>query len=167
MKTTQELKELLYKNKTVADQQPDAIAEANAFCEGYKAFLNAAKTEREAAAYSEQLLKQAGYKPFVPGMALNAGDKVYLINRGKCVLAATIGERSMTEGFHLNIAHIDSPRLDLGGGGTIAKYVANRDIDTIDIGVPVLAMHSPFEVVSKADVYMAYRTFRAFCADAE
>lgn len=113
MKTTQELKELLYKNKTVADQQPDAIAEANAFCEGYKAFLNAAKTEREAAAYSEQLLKQAGYKPFVPGMALNAGDKVYLINRGKCVLAATIGERSMAEGFHLNIAHIDSPRLDL------------------------------------------------------
>ena len=89
MKTTQELKELLYKNKTVADQQPDAIAEANAFCEGYKAFLNAAKTEREAAAYSEQLLKQAGYKPFVPGMALNAGDKVYLINRSKCVLAAT------------------------------------------------------------------------------
>lgn len=113
MKTTQELKELLYKNKTVADQQPDAIAEANAFCEGYKAFLNAAKTEREAAAYSEQLLKQAGYKPFVPGMALNAGDKIYLINRSKCVLAATIGERSMAEGFHLNIAHIDSPRLDL------------------------------------------------------
>ena len=113
MKTTQELKELLYKNKTVADQQPDAIAEANAFCEGYKAFLNAAKTEREAAAYSAQLLKQAGYKPFVPGMALNAGDKVYLINRSKCVLAATIGERSMAEGFHLNIAHIDSPRLDL------------------------------------------------------
>ena len=113
MKTTQELKELLYKNKTVADQQPDAIAEANVFCEGYKAFLNAAKTEREAAAYSEQLLKEAGYKPFVPGMALNAGDKVYLINRGKCVLAATIGERSMAEGFHLNIAHIDSPRLDL------------------------------------------------------
>ena len=113
MKTTQELKELLYKNKTVADQQPDAIAETNAFCEGYKAFLNAAKTEREAAAYSEQLLKQAGYKPFVPSMTLNAGDKVYLINRSKCVLAATIGERSMAEGFHLNIAHIDSPRLDL------------------------------------------------------
>ena len=39
MKTTQELKELLYKNKTVADQQPDAIAEANTFCEGYKAFF--------------------------------------------------------------------------------------------------------------------------------
>ena len=63
-------------------------------------------TEREAAAYSEQLLKQAGYKPFVPGMALNTKKKNYLINRSKCVLAATIGERSMAEGFHLNIAHI-------------------------------------------------------------
>ena len=58
MKTTQELKELLYKNKTVADQQPDAIAEANAFCEGYKAFLNAAKTEREAAAYDEKAVEE-------------------------------------------------------------------------------------------------------------
>ena len=58
-------------------------------------------------------------------------------------------------------------RIDLGGGGTVAKYVANQEIDTIDIGVPVLSMHSPFEVVSKADVYMAYRTFKAFCEDAE
>ena len=54
-------------------------------------------------------------------------------------------------------------KIDLGGGGTIAKYVANRGIDTIDIGVPVLSMHSPFEVVSKADVYMAYLAFKAFC----
>ena len=60
MKTTQELKELLYKNKTVADQQPDAIAEANAFCEGYKAFLNAAKTEREAAIYAEKAAIENG-----------------------------------------------------------------------------------------------------------
>lgn len=58
-------------------------------------------------------------------------------------------------------------KLDLGGGGTVAKYVANQDIDTIDVGVPVLSMHSPFEIVSKADVYMAYRTFKAFCEDAE
>ena len=41
------------------------------------------------------------------------------------------------------------------------------DIDTIDIGVPVLSMHSPFEIVSKADVYMAYLTFKAFCEDAK
>ena len=54
-------------------------------------------------------------------------------------------------------------RLDLGGGGTIAKYVANRGIPVLDIGVPVLSMHSPFEVIHKTDLYMAYRTFSLFC----
>ena len=53
-------------------------------------------------------------------------------------------------------------RLDLGGGGTIAKYVANRGIPVIDIGVPVLSMHSPFEVIHKTDLYMAYRAFVLF-----
>ena len=55
-------------------------------------------------------------------------------------------------------------RVDLGGGGTVAKYIANHDIDTVDVGVPVLSMHSPFEVVSKGDVYMTYRAFCAFNA---
>ena len=58
-------------------------------------------------------------------------------------------------------------RLDLGGGGTIAKYVANRGIPVIDIGVPVLSMHSPFEVIHKTDLYMAYRTFSLFCQSAD
>jgi len=53
-------------------------------------------------------------------------------------------------------------RVDLGGGGTIAKYVANMNIDTVDLGVPVLSMHAPFEVVSKLDVYSAYKGFKAF-----
>ena len=48
-------------------------------------------------------------------------------------------------------------KVDLGGGGTIAKYMANRNIDTIDAGVPVLSMHAPFEVVSKFDCYMTYK----------
>ena len=48
-------------------------------------------------------------------------------------------------------------KVDQGGGGTIAKYMANRNIDTIDAGVPVLSMHSPFEVVSKFDCYMTYK----------
>ena len=56
MKTTEELKNLLYKNETVADAAPDAIAAAQDFCEGYKTFLDNAKTEREATAYSEKLL---------------------------------------------------------------------------------------------------------------
>ncbi len=53
-------------------------------------------------------------------------------------------------------------KVDVGGGGTVAKYIANMNVDTIDIGVPVISMHSPFEVVSKADVYEVYLAFRAF-----
>ena len=107
------LKNLLYKNESVADLAPETMAQADAFCEGYKKFLDNGKTEREACAYSEGLLKAAGYRPFVPGETLRPGDKIYWINRKKCVLAATIGKKSMAEGFHLNIAHIDAPRLDL------------------------------------------------------
>lgn len=104
---------MLYKNETVADAVPDAIAAAQDFCEGYKTFLDNAKTEREATAYSEKLLTAAGYQKFVPGTSYAPGTKVYTINREKCVLAATIGTKNLEEGFHLNIAHIDSPRLDL------------------------------------------------------
>lgn len=53
-------------------------------------------------------------------------------------------------------------KVDIGGGGTIAKYVSQRNIDTIDIGVPVLSMHSPFEVTSKLDIYHTYLAYKAF-----
>lgn len=56
-------------------------------------------------------------------------------------------------------------KVDQGGGGTIAKYVANMNVDVVDLGVPVLSMHAPFEIVSKLDVYMAYRAFYAFFMD--
>ena len=48
-------------------------------------------------------------------------------------------------------------KVDQGGGGTIAMYMANRNIETIDAGVPVLSMHAPYEVVSKFDCYMTYK----------
>lgn len=54
-------------------------------------------------------------------------------------------------------------KVDIGGGGTVAKFVANMNIDTVDLGVPVLSMHAPYEVISKADLYEAYRAFDAFC----
>ncbi|MBQ8416425.1 MAG: aminopeptidase [Clostridia bacterium] len=53
-------------------------------------------------------------------------------------------------------------KVDAGGGGTVAKYMANHNIDTIDMGVGVLSMHAPYEVISKVDLYEAYRAFRAF-----
>lgn len=56
-------------------------------------------------------------------------------------------------------------KVDIGGGGTVAKFVANLDVDTVDLGVPVLSMHAPWEIVSKIDVYMAYRAFYEFFLD--
>ena len=53
-------------------------------------------------------------------------------------------------------------KVDFGGGGTVAAYIANLDVDTIDVGVPVLSMHAPFEITAKTDVYAAYKAFEAF-----
>jgi aspartyl aminopeptidase len=53
-------------------------------------------------------------------------------------------------------------KVDAGGGGTVAMYIANHNIETVDLGVPVLSMHAPYEVVSKADVYSTYEAFVAF-----
>src|SRR5699024_2509387 len=58
-------------------------------------------------------------------------------------------------------------KVDQGGGGTVATYVASPNIATRDSGVPVLSMHSPFELVAKIDVYMAYNAFKAFNDSAE
>ncbi|MCQ2478856.1 MAG: aminopeptidase, partial [Clostridia bacterium] len=53
-------------------------------------------------------------------------------------------------------------RVDIGGGGTVAKYIASLGMDVIDLGVPVLSMHAPFETTSKLDIYMCYRTMYEF-----
>nr|MCR5168291.1 aminopeptidase [Oscillospiraceae bacterium] len=56
-------------------------------------------------------------------------------------------------------------KVDGGGGGTVAAYIANLDVETIDVGVPVLSMHAPYEIVSKLDVYMTYRAFSVFLSE--
>ena len=53
-------------------------------------------------------------------------------------------------------------KVDCGGGGTVAKYISKHNIDTIDLGVPVISMHAPCEVISKVDLYETYRAVRAF-----
>ena len=53
-------------------------------------------------------------------------------------------------------------RVDVGGGGTVAKFLANHNIDTVDLGVGVLSMHAPYELIAKVDLYEAYRAFYAF-----
>ncbi len=52
-------------------------------------------------------------------------------------------------------------KVDQGGGGTVAKFMASRDIDVIDAGVPVLSMHAPFETTAKLDCYMTYKCMKA------
>ena len=53
-------------------------------------------------------------------------------------------------------------KVDKSGGGTIALTLANRGMEVLDCGVPILCMHSPYEVCSKYDVYQAYRAYEAF-----
>ncbi len=55
-------------------------------------------------------------------------------------------------------------KVDAGGGGTIAQYVANLDMEVVDCGVPLLSMHAPYELASKLDIYMAYKAYKAFYA---
>ena len=104
---------LLFKPAYVGDKSAAVKQEAHAFAEGYKKFLDAGKTEREVAAESEQMLKDAGYQQFDPKKTYAPGDKVYFSQLGKAIVASTIGTRSFEDGFHLVIAHTDSPRLDL------------------------------------------------------
>ena len=104
---------LLYKPAYVTDKDTDVKQKAHDFAEGYKKFLDNGKTEREVAAESEQMLKDAGYVEFDPKKTYKPGDKVYFVQFKKAVVAATIGTRSFEDGFRLVIAHTDSPRLDL------------------------------------------------------
>lgn len=105
--------QLFYQPKYVCDKDAELKAKAQAFAEGYKTFLDAAKTEREAATYSEKRLIEAGYQKFDPKKTYAPGDKIYFVQHGKAVVAATIGRRPYEDGFHLVIAHIDNPRLDV------------------------------------------------------
>ena len=54
-------------------------------------------------------------------------------------------------------------KIDAGGGGTVAMYIANQNINTVDLGVPVLSMHAPLEVIAKNDLYETHKAFVAFC----
>ncbi|MDR1465314.1 MAG: aminopeptidase [Oscillospiraceae bacterium] len=92
---------------------PAEIAAADAFCEGYKTFLNQAKTEREAAAFLLARARALGFREFRPGDICRPGDKCYVNNRNKALILAVAGKEPAEAGLRLTAAHIDSPRLDL------------------------------------------------------
>ena len=103
----------LPKKKGCRAVSAEETAAADAFCEGYKTFLDAAKTEREAVASAIRLAEEAGFVPFDPEKTYQPGERVYLNNRNKALLLAVIGKNGTKNGVRLGIAHIDSPRLDL------------------------------------------------------
>ncbi|MCX7748057.1 MAG: aminopeptidase [Clostridia bacterium] len=109
---------LSYKNENVwskiSEKDRDKVFD---FCEGYKKFLDHAKTEREFAHEAEKLARKNGFialdEIIKSGKKLTPGMKVYQINRKKSMILSVIGQKPLTEGVHIVGAHIDSPRIDL------------------------------------------------------
>ncbi|MBQ9099654.1 MAG: aminopeptidase [Clostridia bacterium] len=105
---------LFYHKKSVYEHKDDAhIAAAYDYAKGYAAFLDAAKTEREAVTAGIRLATAQGFVPYTMGEKVVAGGKYYYNNRGKSLYLFTVGTESMENGIRISAAHIDSPRLDL------------------------------------------------------
>ena len=107
-------KQLFYEKKNGYDlvSREDHLA-SEEYCRGYMAFLNDSRTEREAVNNTVALAKENGFVEYQPGMALEPGLKLYQVNRGKAMMLAVIGKKSLAEGAVIAGAHVDSPRLDL------------------------------------------------------
>ncbi len=106
--------ELFYKKKNAFEAKTAAeLSRAKEYAVGYAAWLDRAKTEREAVVASVALLEAAGYRPYSVGDKLSSGDRVYLNNRGKALFAIKVGTEPIENGIRIAAAHIDSPRLDL------------------------------------------------------
>ena len=107
-------KELFYKKKNGYDNMDAAARSAmEDYCEGYKAYLNDSRTEREAVTNAIRLAEREGFVEYTPGMSLKAGDKVWFNNRGKALMLAVAGKKPLSEGVVVAAAHVDAPRLDL------------------------------------------------------
>lgn len=108
------MKELIYKAKSAYEVlSEDEINKAYDFCEGYKEFLDNSKTERMATATIIKMAKENGFTEFDYDRKYTAGDKIYLNNRGKSVILAVIGKKTVDNGVNISAAHIDCPRLDI------------------------------------------------------
>lgn len=109
------LKEKLFnerKNGRITSDEATLNA-AQEYCDGYKKFLDDAKTEREAVAVAIALAEANGFVPFELGKKYECGDRVYVNNRGKTVAFIVVGSEPVENGINITAAHVDSPRLDL------------------------------------------------------
>ena len=114
MSDIKDLKEKLFLNrKNGRFSSEEILLKADSYCQGYKKFLDDAKTEREAVKVAISLAEKKGFVPFEYGKEYKNGDKVYFNNRGKAIAFAVIGKEGVENGVNITAAHIDSPRLDL------------------------------------------------------
>ena len=114
-KELKKLKEkLFYKKENVFDVATEKEAEKiDAYAQGYKTFLDNAKTEREAVNEAIKMLSSEGFVEYKLGDKIEKGKRYYLNNRGKSLFAFVAGKESIENGIRICAAHIDSPRLDL------------------------------------------------------
>ncbi len=107
-------KDLLYTKETVYKKAgSDITKKAFEYAEGYKSFLNTAKTEREAVLCAVEMLKTKGFCEYKLGDKIKAGDRLYYNNRGKNLYVFAIGKNRLDDGLRITASHIDAPRIDL------------------------------------------------------
>lgn len=104
--------ELQFKNPSSVVSDAKTLDIIGEFIDGYRRFIDTAKTERLATAYAEREALSYGFRPIADGEALHPGDKVYYVNKNKCIILAVVGKKSMENGCRIIASHIDSPRLD-------------------------------------------------------
>ena len=106
--------ELFYKKKSAFEVKTEKeLDDARIYADGYVKFLDNAKTEREAVITAIELLKAVGFREYHVGDKISHGDRLYLNNRNKGLIAFKVGKGDIEKGIRITAAHIDSPRLDL------------------------------------------------------
>lgn len=114
MATKNDKKNLISENKSCWEKwDSKQVEQAFSFADDYKKFLNKSKTEKECVISGLEFLKLFGYKNIFETKSIKSGDKVYAINRDKCIITAKIGKNILDKGFKMVMSHIDSPHLDL------------------------------------------------------
>mgnify|MGYP001078967344 CR=1 FL=1 len=106
--------QLFYDKKTGFDRLTEADRQGiQTYAEGYKTFLDEAKTERDAVKEIARMAEAKGFRAWTRDDTLKTGDRIYRINRHKGIMLAVIGEKSLAEGVRLTAAHLDAPRVDI------------------------------------------------------
>ena len=121
----------------------------------------------------------AAFDPLYPEVSEKRSDAKFNYGMGICKFTGARGKSGTSDASAEVVGYLrrtfdkagviwqlaEMGKVDQGGGGTIAKFMANRNIDTIDAGVPVMSMHAPFELVAKLDCYMTYKGVLAVYSD--